>query len=150
MEVITNRQSRTVFFLFCSMYFCVPATAQTFKEVRETADKFVRSKRPDLKLERKIEKEKEAVYVWRSAEDGVEVLSFQGNSREEAIERMQAFIKFLPVGPGTKRNDIGEEAYSWQSANTDFAGIRFRKDSLARQWAACLVMQSLRMNRDYR
>ncbi|HEU4508687.1 MAG TPA: hypothetical protein VFR78_10645 [Pyrinomonadaceae bacterium] len=80
-----------------------------------------------MKLERKEEKAKEAVYFWGTAGDGVQLLVFRGASRKEAIERMQTFIKFLPVGPGTKRKDIGEEAYSWESDNTDFAGIRFRK-----------------------
>lgn len=36
-------------------------------------------------------------------------------------------FKFLSVGPGKQRSDIGDEAYFWQAERTGFAGIRFRK-----------------------
>lgn len=125
-----NRLSLRVFFVLCLLCFCIPAMAQNFEDVRETADKFVRTKRPDLKLERKTEKDKQAVYVWGTPQDGVEVLFFRGNSQKEAVERMRATLKFLPVGPGKKRTDLGDEAYSWQAPASDFAGIRFRKGNV--------------------
>jgi len=125
-----KRQSLRVFFVLCLLWFCIPAMAQKFEDVRERADKFVRTKRPDLKLERKTEKGKEAVYNWGTARDGVEVVFFQGKSRQEAIERMRATLKFLPAGPGKKRTDLGDEAYSWQSPNSDLMGFRFRKGNV--------------------
>ena len=124
------KQSLRVFFVLCSLCFCIPAMAQKFEDVRERADKFVRAKRPDLKLERENEKGKEAVYSWGSARDGVEVLFFQGNSRQEAIVKMRSTLKFLPAGPGKKLTDLGDEAYYWKDTTTGFAGFRFRKGNV--------------------
>ncbi len=53
--------------------------------------------------------------------------SLHGATEQEAIDEMKAAFKFLSVGPGKQRFDIGDEAYFWKSENSNFAGIRFRK-----------------------
>lgn len=52
---------------------------------------------------------------------------FTGATEQEAADRMKAVFKFLSVGPGKKRSDIGDEAYFWKDETSSFAGIRFRK-----------------------
>ena len=121
---------RGFLFILCLLCGSILVMGQKFESIRERADQLVRSRRPDLKLERKEEKTKEAVYNWGTAQDGVRVLYFRGSSQREAIEKMRTTIKFLPAGPGTKRTDVGEEAYSWQDEKTGFAGIRFRKGNV--------------------
>ena len=41
---------------------------------------------------------------------------------------MQLTLKFLAVGPGKKRSDLGDEAYSRKSER--FTYVRFRKENV--------------------
>lgn len=118
--------------LFVATSLCVSmfAMGQDFTSLRERAEESVKSRRPDWKLTRKEEQDKQVVYNWNSAEDGIRLLIFYGASEEEASERMQSTIKFLPAGPGRKRADIGDEAYSWKDDRKGFAGVRFRKGNV--------------------
>ena len=43
---------------------------------------------------------------------------------------MQLTLKFLAVGPGRKRDDLGDEAYSWKNERSGFAYVRFRKGNV--------------------
>ena len=115
--------------LFISALQCASpvATAQDFSSLREGAENVVKSRRPGWKLVRKEERGKKASYVYGVAGDGLHLRIFRGGSREEAAEKMQASLKSLSSGPGRKRTDIGDEAYSWKNERDGSAGIRFRK-----------------------
>ena len=63
-------------------------------------------------------------------DEGVRLLVFYATSPQEAAEKMKASLKFLPVGPGKKRTDFGDEAYFWKSGRGDFVVIRFRKSNV--------------------
>ena len=100
---------------------------QEFKALKDKAENAVKSRRPDWTIKRKDEKDKEVIYNWNTQRDGVRLLIFQGDSEQEAAERMQSTLNALSVGPGKKRSDLGDEAYSWKSERSGFAGVRFRK-----------------------
>jgi hypothetical protein len=127
--------------LFISIMLCVSmvAMAQDFPSLREKAENVVKSRRPEWKLVRKEEKEKQVSYQYGTVDDGVNLRIFYGTSQEEAAEKMKASLKFLSVGPGKKRNDIGDEAYSWKSEGNGSAGIRFRKANVYIELAATSV-----------
>ena len=119
-------------FLFISTLLCVAmiAMGQDFPTLQVRAETAVKSKRPDIKLFRKEEKDKEVVYQWGPKDDGVGLLIFYGASHEEAAERMKATLKILSAGPGRKLTDLGDEAYFWKSGRGGFAGVRFRKSNV--------------------
>lgn len=116
--------------LFAATSACVLilAMGQDVKSLKDKAENAVKSRRPDWTITRKDEKDKQVVYNWNTRQDGLRLLIFQGDSEQEAAERMQRTIKFLSVGPGRKRSDLGDEAYSWK--NDHFAGVRFRKGNV--------------------
>lgn len=116
-----------ILFASVSFLFTLETVCQDFSKLREKAKEDVRSKRPSWKLINKDEGDKQVVYTWGSVQEGIGILIFYGTSMEEASERMQLGIKFLSVGPGKKRKNFGDEAYSWESSRGNFAGIRFRK-----------------------
>ncbi|HET9528411.1 MAG TPA: hypothetical protein VFO99_19705 [Pyrinomonadaceae bacterium] len=111
----------------CALIF---AMGQDFKSLKDKAENAVKSRRPDWKIKSKHEKEKEVYYNWNSRQDGATLTIFHGDTEQEAAERMQLTLKFLAVGPGKKRSDLGDEAYSWKSERSGFAGIRFRKGNV--------------------
>ena len=106
------------------------AMGQDFKSFKDKAEEAVKSRRPDWKIKSKHEKDKEVLYNWNSREDGATLLIFQGDSEQEATERMQLTLKFLAVGPGKKRSDLGDEAYSWTDERSGFTYVRFRKGNV--------------------
>lgn len=112
--------------------FCVLilAMGQDFRSLKDKAENAVKSRRPGWKIISKDEKDKEVVYNWNSTEEGVRLLIFEGASEQEAAQRMQFTIKMLPGGPGKKRSDLGDEAYSWTDARKKFSGVRFRKGNV--------------------
>ena len=77
-----------------------------------------------------IDAGQEVLYNWNSRQDGATLPIFQGDSEQEASERMQLTLKFLAVGPGKKRSDLGDEAYSWKDAHSGFTYVRFRKGNV--------------------
>jgi hypothetical protein len=125
-----KRLLAALLFTVTSLCVLILAMGQDFKTLKDKAEEAVKSRRPDWQIKNKDEKEKEVIYNWNSEQDGVRLLIFQGNSEREAAERMRFTIKFLPAGPGKKRPDLGDEAYSWKSPNSNFAGVRFRKGSV--------------------
>lgn len=116
-------------FLFIAISFCVSmeAMGQDFQSLREKVENSVKTKRPDWKLVHKGEEDKQAVYNWGSVREGIGITIFYGDSKQEAIQRMEFKNKIISVGPGKKRKGFGDEAYSWESSKGNFAGIRFRK-----------------------
>ena len=118
--------------LFAATSLCVLilAMGQDFTSLKDKAENAVKSRRPDWTIKSKHEKDKEVFYNWNSRQDGATLLIFQRDSKQEAVERMQLTIKFLSVGPGRKRSDLGEEAYSWKNERSGFAGVRFRKGNV--------------------
>jgi hypothetical protein len=101
--------------------------AQDFESIRQKAEDIVAVKRSDLKLSHKREEPKQAVYVWGTKRERIKVLIYYGSSRQETAERMRLVNDTISIGPGKKREEFGDEAYSWVSSRGDFAGIRFRK-----------------------
>lgn len=118
-------------FVFLSFSLCASASmvvmAQDSSSLREKAQKIVKSKNPHWKLVRKEERGKQANYLFGPEKADVVLTVFYGASEQEAVNEMKAAFRFLSVGPGKKRSDIGDEAYFWQSEKSGFAGIRFRK-----------------------
>ena len=119
-----------LFLMAASLCVLILAMGQDFVSLKDKAENAVKSRRPDWKIISKDEKDKEVVYNWNSTEEGVRLLIFEGASEQEAAQRMQATIRRLPGGPGKKRADIGDEAYSWTDEPKKFAGIRFRKGNV--------------------
>jgi hypothetical protein len=113
--------------LVCGFIFVM---GQDFKSLKDKAEEAVKSRRPDWKLKSKHEKEKEIYYNWNTRQDGGSLTIFQGDSEQEATERMQLTLKFLAVGPGKKRSDLGDEAYSWKDERSGFTYVRFRKGNV--------------------
>ena len=114
----------------------VIAIPQDGNSMRQQIQEIVKGKRPGAKLLRKHEKDpKEVTYVWgandqqniANSADNVVVTLFYGGSKREAAERMKSAIDHLAAGPGRKRTDIGDEAYSWKSESSGYSGLRFRK-----------------------
>ncbi|HBR57584.1 MAG TPA: hypothetical protein DEA22_08960 [Blastocatellia bacterium] len=101
--------------------------AQDFASIRQKAEDIVASKRLNWKLSHKREEDKQAVYVWGKKREGIGIVIFYGSSQQEAAEHMRFKNNILSVGPGKKRKNYGDEAYSWESNRGNFAGIRFRK-----------------------
>lgn len=123
-----KRLLATLLFAAMSPGVFVSAIGQDFTSLKDKAENAVKSRRPNWKMKSKRERDKEVYYNWNSREDGATLLIFQGESEQEAVERMALTIKFLAVGPGVKRSDLGDEAYSWKNAH--FAGVRFRKGNV--------------------
>ncbi len=117
----------TVLFLSFSLCASMVVMAQDFPSFREKAEKIVKTKNPNWKLVRKEERHKQVSYLWGPEKADVVLTIFYGASEQEAADKMKAGLKFLSVGPGKKRTDIGDEAYFWKDERTGFAGIRFRK-----------------------
>lgn len=111
----------------CALIF---AMGQDFTSLKDKAEDAVKSRRPDWKIKSKHEKEKEVYYNWNSRQDGGKLIIFQGDSEQEAVERMRLTLKFLAVGPGKKRSDLGDEAYSWKDERSGFTYVRFRKGNV--------------------
>ena len=114
----------------------VTAIPQDGNSLRQQIQEIVKGKRPGAKLLRKHEKNpKEVTFVWgadetpniSNAADNVVATVFYGGSKREAADRMKSAIEHLAMGPGQKRTDIGDEAYSWKSESNGFAGLRFRQ-----------------------
>ncbi|HEY5884953.1 MAG TPA: hypothetical protein VIT88_09725 [Pyrinomonadaceae bacterium] len=114
-------------FLSFSLWASVVVMAQDNSSLREKAEKIVKSKNRHWKLVRKEERGKQINYLFGPEKADVVLAVFYGASEQEAISEMKAAFKILSVGPGKKRSEIGDEAYFWQSENSGFAGIRFRK-----------------------
>ena len=114
---------------FVVILFCVSmdVMGQDFQSLRKEAEITVKAQRPNWTLLKKIEYEKQISYSWGSAREGIGITIFFGDSIKEAAQRMALKNKILSVGPGTKRKEFGDEAYSWESPRGDSAGIRFRK-----------------------
>lgn len=125
-----KRLTATLLFVVLSLGFLVSAMGQDFTSLKDKAENAVKSRRPDWKMKSKHEKDKEVFYNWNSRQDGATLFMFQGNSEHEAAERMQLTVKFLATGPGKKRSDLGDEAYSWKNERSGFAGVRFRKGNV--------------------
>jgi hypothetical protein len=115
--------------VFFSLLLCASMVvmAQDFSSLREKAEKIVKSKNPHWKLVRKEERGKQVNYLFGPEKADVVLTVFYGASEQEAADQMIAAFKFLSVGPGKKRSDIGDEAYFWKDEINGFAGIRFRK-----------------------
>lgn len=123
---MTRKISTFLFFVFL---FCVSmeAMGQDFQSLREKAKDVVKAKRPDWKLFHKSQYEKQVVYSWGSIDEGIGITIFYGDSTQEAVQRMEFKDKIISVGPGKKRKEFGDKAYSWESDRGGSAGVRFRK-----------------------
>jgi len=114
-------------FLSLSLCASMVVMAQHVPSLPEKAESIVKSKNPHWKLVRKEERGKQVNLLLGPDKADVVLTIFHGATEQEAADRMKAVFKFLSVGPGKKRSDIGDEAYSWKSENSGFAGVRFRK-----------------------
>ena len=130
MDVNDETASGSTFFAAISLGVLILAMGQDFRFLKDKAEEAVKSRRPDWKIKSKHEKEKEVYYNWNNRQDGGSLIIFQGDSEQEAAERMQLTFKFLAVGPGKKRSDLGDEAYSWKDERSGFAYVRFRKGNV--------------------
>ena len=122
-----------VMFFFLSFSLCVSTIvlAQDFSSLIEKAEETVKTKNPSLDLASKRQvTDKEVVYQFGSAKDGIRLLVFYGASEKEAAERMNFFISHISVGPDKKLEGIGDEAYLWKSHGDGFGAIRFRKSNV--------------------
>ena len=120
-------------FFFLSLYLCVSTIvlAQNFSPFLEKVEKTVKTRNPGRELVWKRQvTDKEVVYQWGSAKDGIRLLIFYGASEKEAAERMNFFISHISVGPDKKLEGIGDEAYVWKSHGDGFGAIRFRKSNV--------------------
>ena len=125
-----KRLTATLLFAALSLGVLISGMGQDFKSLKDKAENAVKSRRPDWKMKSNHEKDKEVFYSWNSRQDGATLVVFQGNSEQEAAERMQLTIKFLAIGSGKERSDLGEEGYSWKNERSGLAGIRFRKGNV--------------------
>jgi hypothetical protein len=116
-------------FLFILISFCISIATmgQDFRSIREKAENTVKAKHPAWKLFHKNEYKKQVVYSWGSVRRGIGISIFYGDSEREAAEVMDFENQIISVGPGKKRTEFGDEAYSSTSHRGDFAQIRFRK-----------------------
>ena len=120
-------------FLFLGIlsYASMPVIAQDMPSLRKKTEDIVQMKNHAWKLIRKQEREKEITYLWGQDEKAdVIVTVFYGASEQEAAERMVATLNRLSVGPGKKRTDFGDEAYSWKTETRNSGGVRFRKGNV--------------------
>ena len=114
-----------VFFISLGVSRMVIAQDQT--SFRQKAEEIVKIKNSGWKLIKRQERDKQVTYLWGAGEmTEMRLTIFYGASQREATERMRVAFKMLSMGPGKKRTDIGDEAYSWE-AEGGGAGIRFRK-----------------------
>lgn len=125
-----------IFFVAVTACFPLGTTAQTFSKIREKAVGMVEAKYPESgrirkEMTLKREEEKQAFYNWEITEKGkqrwIVIKIFYGNTREETAQFMQVSSGNIQVGPGTKRSDLGDEAYYSEDVRTEFARVRFRK-----------------------
>lgn len=117
--------------LCVSTYSAIGTTAQEPDSLWKQIEKIVKTKSPEGSLVQKHERGKVVTYVWgRHNQADIMVTIFYGDSKVEAADWMAAAIDRLSMGPGKKRNDIGDEAYFWESRTGSSAGIRFRKGSV--------------------
>ncbi|HMQ03777.1 MAG TPA: hypothetical protein PKD26_07665 [Pyrinomonadaceae bacterium] len=127
-----------VTFVVIAFSACFPtcAVAQAFSEIRKKAVGMVEAKYPESgvrirELTLKREEDKQAFYNWRIIQNGkqdwIVLKIFYGGSIEEAVKFMEVSNSNIQVGPGLKRRDLGDEAYFFEDARTEFARIRFRK-----------------------
>ena len=117
----------TLVFLSFSLCASMGGMAQHVPTLPEKAENIVKSKNPHWKIVRKEERGKQVNLLFGPDKADVVLMIFNGASEQEAVDKMKAAFKFLSVGPGKKRSDIGDEAYFWKAETTGFAGIRFRK-----------------------
>ncbi|MBK9155812.1 MAG: hypothetical protein IPM25_16660 [Chloracidobacterium sp.] len=112
------------------------SSAQTLSKVREKSIGLVEAKYPSsevtrLELTLKQEEEKQAFYKWKITRNektkGVSIYIYFGASIKESAEKMKASNWNIPAGPGSKRTDLGDEAYFFEDTRSEFARIRFRK-----------------------
>ena len=118
------------FCIIASLCVSMTTMAQDFSSLQEKAKGAVKSKRPDLKLVRKEEKEKLVYYQYGAADDGISISIFYGGSMQEAAQKMKASLKLLSVGPGERQNGLGDEAYLSKSERCCFTTVRFRKGNV--------------------
>jgi len=106
--------------------------AQDFPSFMAKSKSIVEAKDTKLKLVVREEKEKEGVYIWSLGlgpeVPGIRLRISYGASAQEAAERMQSVINFLPVGPGPALKGLGDEAYIYKGLRT--TNIRFRKSKV--------------------
>ena len=116
-------------FLLIGILHCVPMTVmpQDMPSLRRRSEEIVKAKKPNWKLIKKQEREKEITYLWGPEKADVILTVFYGASRQEAADRMKATLDRLSVGPGKKVTGIGDEAYFSRSEVNDSGVVRFRK-----------------------
>jgi hypothetical protein len=119
------------FFLSLSLCLSTIVLAHDFSSLLQKAEETVKTRNPSRELlwKRQVT-DKEVVYQWGSAKDGIRLLVFYGASEKEAAERMNFFISHISVGPDKKLEGIGDEAYMWRSHGDGFGAIRFRKSNV--------------------
>jgi hypothetical protein len=95
------------------------------------AEDTVKKKHPDWTLvSKRQERPNEIVCQWGTLNDGMRLLIFYGDSEQEAVERMNLAIKFIPVGPDKKLAGLGHEAYLWKTYGRNLGIIRFGKSNV--------------------
>ncbi len=126
--------SAMLLFVSVLLFAAENAFGQDLPSFRKKAEETVKTKNAAWKLIRKQEREKEVTYLWGRDDNADVVLTiFYGNSEQEAADRMKATLNRLSVGPGKKRADIGDEAYSWKSEPRGSGGIRSLAQEIQKQ-----------------
>jgi hypothetical protein len=114
--------------------FGCSAMGQVRGVLRQRVEDNIRAESPAWKVVHTQEKEKEVtnLYAVPNANAYVILTIFYGDSQQEAANRMKVALDRLSVGPGEKRNDIGDEAYVVKGNAPDhgFEAIRFRKGNV--------------------
>jgi hypothetical protein len=127
MHNITKRIAVSLTMVVAAICFSVVGFGQDFASIRDKAKQAVEKKWPDMELVSKDEQENQAVYNWGAARNGLRILIFYGESKEEAAKRMDFVNSYITVGHGKKLTDLGDEAYLQITGRGDFAYLRFRK-----------------------
>jgi hypothetical protein len=115
--------------LLCGVNF-IGMPLQGRRDVLERVRSYIEEKEPTWKLDRKEELNDGQVFHWRSDKQRVTVSIVTFSSEDETITHLSKQLIMVPVPYKSKINNLGNEAFLYQSAGTKTCMLLIRKETV--------------------
>src|SRR5215510_13105857 len=112
--------------LLCGVNF-IEASLQDRQEIFERVRRYIEEKEPAWKLDRKEDLNDGQVFHWKSDKQRATISIETFSSEEESRTHLLKNVTRVPVPYQSKINDLGDEAFLYQSKGSDACSLLIRK-----------------------
>lgn len=115
--------------LLCGINF-TGMPLQDRQVILERARRYIEEKEPTWKLDRKEDLNDGQVFHWKSDKQSATVSLVIFSSEDEAKTRLLKKVNMVPVPHKSKINNLGDEAFLYQSAGSKSCMLLIRKETV--------------------